>query len=96
MALTTQRFKFILIGIGTVLCIPLIAMQFTNEVNWSPFDFMVALVLLLSLGITIELILQKIKGVNSKLVWIVIALFCFFLIWAELDVGLFGTPFAGS
>ena len=94
--LVTNRFKFILAGIGIVLCIPLIAMQFTSEVNWSPFDFIVAFVLLFSLGTAVEIILQRIKEINSKIAWITLALFIFFLIWAELAVGLFGTPFAGS
>ena len=94
--LFTKRFKFILIGIVLVLCIPLIAMQFTSEVNWSSFDFIIAFILLFSLGTTIEMILQKTRQINSKIAWIAIALFIFFLIWAELAVGLFGTPFAGS
>ena len=94
--IVTKRFKFILFGIGLVLCIPLIAMQFTSEVDWNPFDFLVAFVLLFSLGTTIEIILQKVKGVNSKLAWIAIVFFIFFLIWVELAVGLFGTPWAGD
>ena len=71
-------------------------MQFTNDVNWSAFDFVIAFVLLLGLGTTIEFILQKTKEANSKLAWIVIALLLFFLLWAELAVGVFGTPLAGS
>jgi len=31
----------ILYIVGTILLIPLIAMQLTNEVNWSLFDFII-------------------------------------------------------
>ena len=94
--LVTSRFIYILMGIALILCIPLIAMQFSNEVNWSPFDFLVGFVLLFGLGIAIEVILQKTREYKNKLAWIVIALFVFLLIWAELAVGVFGTPFAGN
>jgi hypothetical protein len=36
----------ITVGIAIILMIPLIAMQFTDEVNWSPFDFAAAAALL--------------------------------------------------
>lgn len=48
------------------LIIPLIAMQFTSEVNWTLFDFIVAAVLLLGTGLTIELVLRKIKDINYR------------------------------
>ena len=94
--LANTRFKLILMGIGIVLCIPLVAMLFTSEVDWNTMDFLVAFVLLLGLGITIEFVLQRAKGLNNKRAWIIIALAIFLLIWAELAVGIFGTPFAGN
>lgn len=41
-------------------------------------------------------VLKLIK--NKKIRWITIALLCliFLLVWAELAVGIFDTPFAGS
>lgn len=85
-----------LFGIVVILCIPLIAMQFTNEVQWKSLDFLIALVLLLGLAITIEFVLQKTKGLKTKRAWVALAVFIFLLIWAELAVGLFGSPLAGS
>lgn len=94
--LASSRFKFILFGIALMLCIPLIAMQFTSEVNWNAMDFLVAFILLFSLGLSIEFILQKKREVQNKRVWILIAVIVFLLIWGELAVGIFGTPFSGS
>ncbi len=91
-----HRLTGILIAIGVLLCIPLIAMQFTNEVSWDSFDFIVAGILLLGTGLTIEFVMRKVKSRNSRIITIVMVLALLFLIWAELAVGIFGTPFAGS
>ena len=86
----------ILAVVGILLLVPLVAMQFTAEVNWSAFDFIVAAALLLTTGFAIELILRKVKPTASRLVWCGIALLILALVWAELAVGIFGTRFAGS
>jgi hypothetical protein len=89
----------IIIGLATMLVlllIPFIAMQFTDEVNWSPLDFLVMGLLLFSLGSTIELIMRKIKPLKQRIILLGAALLTFLLIWAELAVGIFRTPFAGS
>jgi hypothetical protein len=91
-----KRFTIILIVIAILLAIPFIAMQFTGEVNWSAFDFGVAAVLLLGTGISIELVFQKITTPRNRFILLAAILFILFLIWAELAVGIFGTPFAGS
>jgi hypothetical protein len=71
-------------------------MQFTDEVNWGPFDFVVAGVLLLSAGLIIDLVLRKIKKTNYRIAIIIALLVLLLLIWAELAVGIFGTPFSGN
>jgi len=86
----------ILLIVGILLLIPLIAMQLTDEVNWSFFDFIVMGALLTITGILIGVILQKVKNSKSKLILIITIVMIFFLMWAELAVGLFGTPFAGD
>lgn len=91
-----KRYYILLIAIGVLLSIPLIAMQFTNEVNWSQGDFLVMGALLLGLGLLIDFILRKVAFSNSRLAMIIVVVFVFLLIWAELAVGLFGTPFAGN
>jgi hypothetical protein len=82
--------------VGLLLLIPLIAMQLTDEVNWSFFDFIIMGALLTITGLLIGIILKKVKSYKYKKILIVTILLIFLLIWAELAVGLFGTPFAGN
>ena len=82
--------------IGILLLIPLIAMQFTNEVNWGIFDFVIMGILLSATGFLCEFVLRNVKTTLNRAIVCGLVLFLFFLIWAELAVGVFGTPFAGS
>jgi hypothetical protein len=91
-----KRLIGIVFTVGLLLLIPLIAMQFSNQVNWSLFDFAVMGTLLLGTGLLCELVLRKIKNLKHRLIICGIILIAFFFIWAELAVGIFGTPFAGS
>ncbi|HET8837950.1 MAG TPA: hypothetical protein VFM82_03035 [Flavobacteriaceae bacterium] len=91
-----KRLIAILVTATALLLVPLIAMQFTNEVKWGLFDFMVMGVLLFGTGLLCEFVLRKIKSLGGRIAFCVLILFFFFLIWAELAVGIFGTPFAGS
>ncbi|MBS4012673.1 MAG: hypothetical protein KGZ97_02775 [Bacteroidetes bacterium] len=91
-----KRLIIILSAVFILLLIPLVAMQFTNEVDWKIFDFIIMGVLLLGTGLLCELVIRKVKSVKYRLIICGAILLVFFLIWAELAVGLFGTPFAGS
>ena len=86
----------ILFIVGLLLLIPLIAMQLTNEVNWSFFDFIIMGILLTIISLLIGIILHKVENFKNRLILIVTIVMIFFLIWAELAVGLFGTTFAGN
>ena len=90
------RLIIILSVVTCLLLVPLIAMQFTSEVDWGPFDFIVMGVLLYGTGLSCELVLRKIKKTTHRIIVCGVILFALFLIWAELAVGVFGTPFAGS
>lgn len=76
--------------------IPFIAMLFTNEVDWDIYDFIIMGFLLLGTSLLCELALRKVKSTLNRILICGAVLFVFFLIWAELKVGIFGTPFAGS
>jgi len=91
-----KRLLIILATVVILLLIPLVAMQFTNEVDWNIFDFTIMGILLLGTGLLIELVLRNVKDGINRILISVIVLLVFFLIWAELAVGIFGTPFAGS
>jgi len=74
----------------------MIAMQLTDEVNWSFFDFIIMGVMLSITGLAIGIIIKKIKYSKYRNIFITMIVMIFLLIWAELGVGLFGTPFAGD
>ena len=82
--------------VGIILLIPMIAMQLTDEVNWSFFDFVIMGVMLSITGLALGIIIKKIKDYKYRNIFITIIVMIFLLIWAELGVGLFGTPFAGN
>ncbi len=86
----------ILSAVVILLLIPFIAMQFTNEVDWKILDFVIMGVLLTGTGLLCELVIRKVNSVKNRIIICGVILFVFFLIWAELAVGIIGTPFAGS
>lgn len=86
----------ILTTAAILLSIPYIAMQFTTDVDWNITDFAIMGVLLFGTGLLCELVLRMVKSMESRILICGAVLFVFFLIWAELAVGIFGTPFAGS
>ena len=92
----TKNLLIILMVVGGILLIPFIGMQVSNEVNWSSSDFVIMGILLFLSGLTINFALSKLKTRKSKILACAIILLILFLIWAELAVGIFGTPFAGS
>jgi len=72
-----------------LLLIPFVAMQFTNEVAWTASDFLVMGMLLLSVGFLIELAIRYVPNLPYRVVAILVILGLFFLVWAELAVGIF-------
>lgn len=81
---------------AAVLLIPLVAVQFSDEVDWDLADFVVIGVLLIGIGLTYELVARKMRSTRQRAVLGVVLLGTLLLIWAELAVGVFGTPFAES
>ncbi|MBB1194440.1 hypothetical protein DNC80_12285 [Flavobacterium sp. SOK18b] len=96
MNIENKRAIGIVLTVVLILLIPLIAMQFTNEVNWTLSDFVVAGVLLLGTGFICEFVMRKIKKTRHRIILCGVILLALLLFWIELAVGLFGTPFGGS
>ena len=71
-------------------------MMFTDEINWTLSDFIIMGFLLLVFGMGVHLISTRTKNLKFRILYILIVCVLFMLIWAELAVGIFGTPFAGS
>jgi hypothetical protein len=76
-------------GTAFVLLIPLIAMQFTDEVKWELPDFIIIGILLFSAGVTYELIARETRTRKSRLVAGAVIALAVLYIWAELAVGIF-------
>ena len=93
--LQNKRLIGIVLVVVLLLFIPLIAMQFTDEVNWTLFDFVVAAILLLGTGLMCELVIRKINKIKYRIAICVVLLVALLFIWTELAVGIFGTPFSG-
>ena len=84
-----KRLVIIVLIVALLLLIPLIAMQFTAEVNWTLFDFIAAGVLLLGTGLMVDLVLRKVKKKPVRIALFGGILAILLLIWAELAVGVF-------
>lgn len=80
-----------------VLLVPLFAMLFSVEGwDWKVPDFIIVGVLLAGVSVGAQLIINGIKS-NSRQVSIgVVLAAAMILIWMELAVGIFDSPFAGS
>jgi len=88
---------YIILYISAILLlIPVIAMQFTNEVNWNLMDFIIAGVLFFGIGILIDLVFRKIKNTKYRILLLIAILVLFIVLWAELAVGILGTPWSGK
>jgi len=91
-----QTSVFIYSAAALLLAVPLIAMQFTTEVNWTISDVVIAAALLFTTAFSVDFVLKKVKTFNSRLLLIFGILAILILIWVEMAVGIFGSPIAGS
>lgn len=88
MIMRNSIFGWIALATGLILLVPLIAMQFTSEVNWDTTDFIVMACLLMGTGSLFVLAARKLNP-RRRLVAGILFVFAFLYIWAELAVGIF-------
>lgn len=91
-----KKLGLVMLGTAAILLVPFIAMQFTSEVNWTMSDFVIAGVLLAAMGLAYVLTTIKMRNPRTRLIAGAVFAVALLLVWAELAVGLVGTPFAGS
>jgi hypothetical protein len=93
---STKNIVRLVLGVALLLLVPLVAMQFTDEVNWNLVDFATIGALLIGTGLVYELAARKLKSSTHRAVLAIVLVAAVLLVWAELSVGILGTPFAGS
>ena len=96
MSFENKRLLGIVVGIGLLLIVPVLGNRYIDGFDWKWLDFVIAAFLLLSTGLACEFVLRKVKRLEYRLALVGVILFALFVVWAELAVGLIGTPLAGS
>lgn len=86
----------IIISVLALLLIPFVAMQFSNEVDWKLMDFVLMGLFLFGTGSLCSFVLQKVRSLTYRILICAVIILILLLIWAELAVGVYGTPFSGS
>ena len=81
----------IVLATAFILSLPLVAMQFTDEVAWSPVDFAVAGVLLVGASLLYVLAARKGGGISYRAGVGIALAGAFLLVWINLAVGIIGT-----
>ncbi|MFM6987973.1 MAG: hypothetical protein ACKOXG_04810 [Arenimonas sp.] len=81
-------FAWLAMATGVLLLIPLIAMQFTAEVDWDATDFIVMGGLIFTAGSVFVLIARQVKEKHRLPAALLVAA-GFLYVWAELAVGIF-------
>jgi bacteriorhodopsin len=84
-----KRIILMLLATALILLVPLVAMQFTDEVKWDLFDFGVAGALLLGTGLMYEVAARKLREPRHRAFAGIALLMLLLLVWAELAVGIF-------
>jgi hypothetical protein len=74
-----------------LLLLPLVAMQFTDEVNWDVADFVFAAALLVGVGVPYELAVRKTGDTTYRAAVGVALAAAFLLVWVNAAVGIIGS-----
>ena len=88
--------KIYLIIFGFLLSIILLLNFISDEFDWNIFDFIVIIIMMIFAAASFELVPRFIKPQKNQRILFAIIIFLFLLIWAELGVGIFNSPFAGD
>ncbi len=84
-----RRLFYMVSAVFLILLAPLVAMQFTQEVNWTIGDFIVAATILFGTVSIIELLLRIVAQPKVRVVLVIGAILLLLLVWVELAVGIF-------
>lgn len=76
--------------VGLLLLVPLTAMQFSEEVTWSLFDFLFMGALLMSVGVAYEVAMRMTDSVAYRTAVGIAVITTFLLVWINGAVGIIG------
>lgn len=89
---TIQRLRFgAWVGAVLLMLLPLVAMQVTDEVNWSGLDFLMLGAMLLAVAVPLEVIARRTRNVTYLLAAGVALLSAFLLVLVNGAVGIIGS-----
>ena len=77
-------------GAVTLLLLPLLAMRFTTEVNWTAFDFAFAAILMGSVGLALEFAFRASASRPYRVAAGIALAAAFLLVWINGAVGIIG------
>jgi hypothetical protein len=78
------------LGVASILMVPLLAMQVTDEVVWGPIDFTVAGALLFGSGLAYQLAARQAGSIRYRVGALLAIAAAFLLVWVNLAVGIIG------
>lgn len=87
-----QRNRWRVLGWGSAMALlltPLIAMQFTHEVNWTASDFAFAIIMFGTAGLLLEIALRIFRTQWVRTMAVLAIAAAFLLIWIDGAVGIF-------
>jgi hypothetical protein len=91
MLMKNKNIFLIALAVALILLLPLVAMQFSDTVNWSAFDFALAGTLLFGTGLAFELVARKAKTIAYRAALAAALGTALMLVWVNLAVGIIGS-----
>lgn len=85
-----KQILLVVLGAALILLVPVLAMQFTDEMDWDLHDFAVAGVLLVGTGLVFVISISKFNKPLHRIVIGIALLLALLLTWVELAVGIVG------
>ena len=73
----------------------MVSMWPLDEFDWGFADFVIMGALIFGTGLALEWVLRRVDK-KRRLLSVIAIIIAFFLLWAELAVGIFNSPFAGN
>lgn len=87
----TKNMMLVVFAPALLLLVPLVAMQFTNEVAWTLSDFVVAGALLVGTSLAYVVSAKKVSTKRQRIFIGAALALALFLVWVQLAVGIVGS-----